>query len=289
MGEAVGHDAAMGFLLQRIVTNLGGSVHGGFNVAAFQCLARIVRFLCPQARKTIGLQLKAYAQGVVFFFTDAPAHDVHLVRDAQQVLHMVAYLVCHDIGLGELARRAQLVAQRLVKAQVDIDLLVTGAIKRTHGGLSRAAGRGGCTPKQHQLGLLVLGTTLLEHVFPDIFRIGQNGRHKLGHAVIRRWPLCGGLLAHWCHVATTQHAQNGQRVDTQRPACHQRDHDGAQPDAPPAAPCAKTATTAIVTAVFYIVRLAVAFPLHASVLSRGSFKALHWQSRPGVSAHRVPA
>ena len=166
---------------------------------------------------------------------------------------MVTHFVRHDIGLGKLARCAQLVAQRLVKAQVDIDLLVAGAIERTHGGLTRAAGRGGCTPKQHQLGLLVLGSTLLEHIFPDIFRVGQYGGHKLGHAVIRRWPLCGGLLAHWCHVATIQHAQNGQRVDTQRPACHQRDHDGAQPDAPPsAAPCAKAATTAIVTAVFHV-------------------------------------
>ena len=59
--------------------------------------------------------------------------------------------------------------------------------------------------------------------------------------------MCGGLLAHWGRVATTQHAQNGHRVDPQRPARHQRDHDGAQPDAAPAtAPSAKTATTAIV-------------------------------------------
>jgi hypothetical protein len=95
---------------------------------------------------------------------------------------------------------------------------------------------------------------LLEHIFPDIFRVGQYGGHKLGHAVIGRWPLCGGLLAHWGRVATTQHAQNGHRVDPQRPARHQRDHDGAQPDAAPAtAPSAKTATTAIVTAVFHIV------------------------------------
>ena len=66
MGKTVGHHMALRFLLKGIVTDFGGSIHGGFNVSPLQRLTGFVRFFGPQTRKTIGLQLQADTQGVVF-------------------------------------------------------------------------------------------------------------------------------------------------------------------------------------------------------------------------------
>ena len=53
---------------------------------------------------------------------------------------MVADLVGDDIGLGKIAGRAELVAQIVVKGQVDINLVVARTVKRPHGRLRHAAG-----------------------------------------------------------------------------------------------------------------------------------------------------
>jgi hypothetical protein len=42
---------------------------------------------------------------------------------------VVADLVGDDVGLGEVSRRAQALAQRVVEAQVDVDLAVGRAVE----------------------------------------------------------------------------------------------------------------------------------------------------------------
>jgi len=65
--------------------------------------------------------------------------------------------------------------------------------------------------------------------------------------------------------AATEHAEHRQRVDAEDPARDQRDGDGAQADAPPAADT-KTATTpaAFAAAVLDVLALALAFPFHGA-------------------------
>ena len=64
-----------------------------------------------------------------------------LAADAEQVLHVVADLVGDHVGLGEVAGRAEAVAQLLVEAEVDVDLLVGRAVERPHRGLRRSRSR----------------------------------------------------------------------------------------------------------------------------------------------------
>ena len=250
----------MALLLQRVVTNFGGGVHGGFDVAVFQNLPCALGVVRPNTGKAIGLQLQLDRQLVVLHLADAPALAIDLLADAQQVLHVVADFVGNHIRLRKLARRAEFVFQRLVKAEVDVDLLVGRAIKRAHCRLALAAsGRGG-TAKQHQLGLLVLGTALAKDIAPDIFGIGQHGGDELPHAVIRRRTL-GGALLHLRWLATTQQAKDGQRIDAKNPAAQQRNN--YRSDANTA--LASTQHSPTTAAVFDVVRGAIAFPFHVLV------------------------
>jgi len=54
---------------------------------------------------------------------------------------MMADLMGDHIGLGKVVRGTELVFHVVVERQIDIDLAISGAIKRTHGRLCRAAGR----------------------------------------------------------------------------------------------------------------------------------------------------
>ena len=56
---------------------------------------------------------------------------------------MVAHLMGDDIGLGEVAGGAEVVAQFVVEGQVDIDLAIARAVEGTHGRLPQAAGGAG--------------------------------------------------------------------------------------------------------------------------------------------------
>ena len=78
VGKAVGHHTALALLLQRVVANFGGGVHGGFDVAVFQNLPRRLGVVRPNAGKAIGLQFQLDRQLVVLHLADAPALAVVL-------------------------------------------------------------------------------------------------------------------------------------------------------------------------------------------------------------------
>ena len=80
----------------------------------------------PDARVAVGLQLDAHG---VRGRTAVAA--LHAGGRAQQVLHVVAVLVGDDVGAGEVAAlRAEAGLQLLVEGQVDVDVLVGGAVER---------------------------------------------------------------------------------------------------------------------------------------------------------------
>ena len=49
---------------------------------------------------------------------------MHLVEDAKDLLHVMADLVRDDIGLGEIARRAEALLELVEEAEVDVEVLV---------------------------------------------------------------------------------------------------------------------------------------------------------------------
>ena len=179
----------------------------------------------PHTSKAIGLQFKPHAERVVFSFAHPTAHLVHLAADTQQVLHMVTHLMRDHVGLCKVARCAQALGQGFIKRQVDINFLVSRAIKRPHRRLATAAATGaGLTSEQHQTWFFVSCTTFGENVFPNVFGISQNCGHEFTHAVacgraFRRILSGILLLLDLCwRAATAQHIEYRDRADAKHPA-----------------------------------------------------------------------
>jgi hypothetical protein len=199
-------------------------------------------------------------------------HRIDLVGDAEQRLHVVTDFVRDHVGLREVARRAQARLHRFVESEVDVDLLVAGTVERPHGRLAGAAsGRRGAA-KQHQPGLAVRAALGLELRAPHVLGVREDCRDKGRHLVVRRRSVRRSLRhRRRLGAAAAQDAKQRQRVDAERPAGHQRDHDGAQADAAAAAEAEASAAhrRAFVAPVLDVVALAVAFPLHRRLLERG--------------------
>ena len=165
----------------------------------------------------------------------------------------MTHFVGNHIGLRKVTRRTQPVFQGLIKAEVDIHLLVTRTVKRAHGSLARAAGGGRHTPKQHQFGFGVGRAALGEHILPDVFGVGQHRGDKFGHAVVSGRPL-GWCLLHLRGGRTTaaEQAQDGERIDAKNPPPQQRNHDRADANTAPAHQTTQTAAPPCTT-VFHVV------------------------------------
>ena len=93
---------------QRIVANLVGSVDRFGDVAAVEIL---LLALGPHAGKAVGLQLNLHRIGIRLILAHRLPTLVELGQDADNILHVVADFVRDDIGLREIARRTELVAQ----------------------------------------------------------------------------------------------------------------------------------------------------------------------------------
>jgi len=79
---------------------------------------------------------------------------------------VVAELVGEDVGLREVAGRAEAPLQLVVEAEVDVDLFVAGAVERAGRGLGEAAGRLDGVTEQYELGVLVRLPALTEELLP---------------------------------------------------------------------------------------------------------------------------
>ena len=95
--------------------------------------------VCPHAGVAIGLQLAAHR---IRLGAGAAARHARS-NSADQVLDVVAVFVRDDIGLRELARRAEAIGELVEEREIEIDVAVARAIKRAGGRLAfAAAGRG---------------------------------------------------------------------------------------------------------------------------------------------------
>src|SRR5690606_12266988 len=87
----------------------------------------------PDASIAIGLQFDANGIGLGLFLTHGLATAVEFGENACQVLNVMAHFVRQHISLCKIARRAELAMKLIVEAEVDINLLIAGTIKRSHG------------------------------------------------------------------------------------------------------------------------------------------------------------
>ncbi len=230
----------------------------------------LLRARRPDAGEAVGLQLDAHAERVRLRLAAAPAQRVDLVHDAELVLHVVADLVGDDVGLGELARRAEALLEHLVEAQVDVDLAGrsgsrtapsppgpgrTPSASCPRRGRAWAAGRCGPTARKTS-------------VQTDL-GAAQHLRDELRARIVRRRRRRGALLLDdlAAAVAAAHHAEQRQRVDAEDPAGDDRHRDAAEADA--AAADAEAAAAAAAHAADVLDVAALFLAVHAHVVSPG--------------------
>ena len=88
-----------------------GRAEGLLDVARFRKSNFCWPVARPHAGEEVGLEFEADRQLVAFDLARPLPGLLDLAGDAEQVLHVVADLVGDDVGLGEIARRAELVVQ----------------------------------------------------------------------------------------------------------------------------------------------------------------------------------
>jgi hypothetical protein len=118
---------------------------------------------------------------------------LHLGQNAELVLDVVTNLMRNHICLRELAGLTAHIAtvktplKVLEEARVEIDLLVNGAIERTHSGLRKSAAGLRGSGKHHQGWRRVSLSGLSKNVGPLRFRAAEHCGNELSH-LIRRSP-----------------------------------------------------------------------------------------------------
>ncbi len=165
----------------------------------------------------------------------------------------MADLMRDHIGLGEIARHVESVLQLLVERQVDIDLLVVGAIERPHGRRARAAGRANAAGIEHQLRVLVALAVALEDIGPHVLGVAKHDGDELLEVVLlrrlRALDLLAGLGWIWLRgragarlgqmdvgevgivAGGCAAGQDGARVDAEEKCQAKQDQKADQPDA----------------------------------------------------------
>ncbi len=141
--------------------------------------------MCPHSGIVIGLKFKAHTDFIGLFFAEAAHLLMRLPQSAQQILHVVAYLVCNHISVGKIARGTYILLHIFEELQVYVHRLVGAAIEWTglRGGVSAAALHG--SAEQHQPRALIFAPALLaEFLGPDIFGSRQYFRGQVSQALI---------------------------------------------------------------------------------------------------------
>jgi hypothetical protein len=85
--------------------------------------------MAPDAGVTVGLELQADRQRVRPALINLTLGGCDLSGDAEQVLHVMAYLVRHDVRLSELPTSAEALIELTKERQIEIDLAVGRAVK----------------------------------------------------------------------------------------------------------------------------------------------------------------
>src|SRR5215471_3264677 len=146
----------------------------------------------PDACQTIRLQFKPDRQSIGFPLAGTALQRLNFSHDAEKILHVMADFVGDHVGLGEIARRSESVAQFTVEGKVDVKLLIGAAVERTCRRLTIAASRLHGVREKYQSWFLIGATARFENLTPRSLRAAEHAGDELAHLVI-----FAGLLRLW--------------------------------------------------------------------------------------------
>src|SRR5688572_31266634 len=95
--------------------------------------------MSPHPGVAVGLQLHAHGELVALPLAGAALRVANAVRDAGDRLDVMSDFVRNDVGLREVARRAESLIEVPEEGEVEIHLPIVRAIERPHRRLSDAA------------------------------------------------------------------------------------------------------------------------------------------------------
>ena len=219
MGEAFRDDAALRLLLQRVVADRLRRAHAFLDIARLDAVAVARR---PDARIAVRLKFQPDRSGIALRLAGALLDRRHLLGRTGQVLDMVADLMRDDIGLGEVARRAEALAELLEEAGVEVHALVRRAVEGPHCGLGRTAARRRIALVEVDRGRAVGGALFLEDPAPGLLGRGHHpAREQL------RLGIAGDVVAAAGDPALLHALATAAAQDTASAAHHQiaDDHD----------------------------------------------------------------
>ena len=207
----------------------------------------------PDTGEEVGLQLHADGELVVVAFRKARTHRLHLVGDAELILHVVADFVRDHISLGEVAGRAEAAFEFVVEGEVDVHLLVERAIEGAGGGAGHTAGAADLTLEEHERGRGIAAAEVgRKKLAPDVFIVGEHHPHELREFVVER--LAGGLLRCRCSDLG-RHLGDLHRIDSEE---HQRDHEDQREQTSPH----HHGRGSLAATILDVLTLPTAFPTH---------------------------
>jgi hypothetical protein len=92
---------------------------------------------------------------------------------------MVPQFMGKNISLGKITGRTKALFEFVIKAKVDINLFVGGAVERTGGRARGSPARSNSIAESHQFGAAVRNALLLENSRPGLLCVVQHERDKL--------------------------------------------------------------------------------------------------------------
>ena len=143
--------------------------------------------MSPDTSEEVGLEFHPHREFVVVAIREPAAHRLHLVADAELVLDVVADLVGDHVGLGKLARRAELPLQLVIEREVDVDLLVHGAVEGPRRGARHAAGALHLAGEHDELGGHIAPLEVRrEQLPPHVLVLGKDCLDEPGAGIVGR-------------------------------------------------------------------------------------------------------
>ena len=139
----------------------------------------LIGMVCPGSGQEIRLKLEANRQLLGLIIAHSSLARAHLFADAEQVLDVMSDLMGDDVSSGEVTGRIVAVFHLLEEGEVDVNLLIRGAIKGPEGRAREPTCRLNLPGEEHQTRFSVVPIHFPELLVPDVFGVTKDYRSEI--------------------------------------------------------------------------------------------------------------
>ena len=165
--------------------------------------------VAPDAGETIRSQFHSDRQGLPLLFRGLALEARHLLCNPHQVFHVMAHLMRDHIGLSEVVGRAEAVGHLVEEGEVQIHVVIVGAVEGTDCRRRGPAGRLDCADEEYKSRIFILRP---KELLPGGFRVGEDNPGEFSQLVVGRSGRCrlGGNRRFRHALHAVEHVDEGQ-------------------------------------------------------------------------------